>query len=110
MTYPTDSAENLAKAYLRPIPPHKNLPYVIIPCDVINDGPSSYLLPKFRFMAIFDSVPVEVHLRADIENDADASFLTIIWLQNELWPLVSDDNLRQISALDWPKLAQNGNW
>lgn len=111
-SFPTDSAENLDKAYLRPVSPrmYEDVPYVVINCEVIDLGGNEYRLPRYRLMAAFSSAPLECHLPKPEPTSFDASFLTIIWLQNETHPIVSSENRNRISAIDWPNLAKNGFW
>jgi len=112
MDYPTDSAENVQKAYLYPVSPefYEGIPYVVIECEPAHQRESGLRLPNYRMMAMFTSVPLEGHLPEPQPTQSDASFLTIIWLQDDSNPFVSQENLTRISLLDWPTLAKNGNW
>jgi hypothetical protein len=114
MSYAPKTLEDVEWAYRRPIPPdfYSGRPYTIIAVEpLVKDG-EWFVLPKFRMMALFDSIPLAAHLpapNAGLEG-GDASFLTILWFQDEYFPLLSDENRRRIAALNWAGLAQNDYW
>jgi hypothetical protein len=112
MDYPTDHPEGIAKAYLYPISPDllEDIPHHFIECDIAGRLGAGLRFPRYRFMALFSSVPLEAHLAEPQPSEGDASFLTIIWLQDEPFPFVSEENKILILALDWLTLAKNGNW
>src|SRR5690349_14697822 len=75
MDYPTDSAENLERAFLYPVSPDfYGLPYAVIRPARAKVGQR---LPLYRLMAKFWSAPLEAH--SGQASEFDASFLTIIW-------------------------------
>lgn len=82
----------------------------MIDCEVVAKKNGLFKLPKFRFMSQFSSIPLESHLPTPMDSEFDASFLTVIWLQDDLHPLVSPQNVKRITALNWTDLSVNGHW
>ena len=110
--YPIDTDANIRKAYLYPVAPecYAPFPHTVVESSLIHDGRAAARLPRFRMMALFSSLPLEAHLPEQTNASGDASFLTVIWMQEDPYPFISNRNARKIASIDWLSLASNGNW
>ncbi len=71
------------------------------PCLTLDPGPGSPDLPRLTIFCQFTSLP--------LDPDLHVSDLVIVWLQNELEPLVSPAIMEKLQAVDWDAHAKDGD-
>jgi hypothetical protein len=67
--------------------------------DVVTLGQRPEWLPMVRCIGVFKSPEPAMN------HGMDASYLTIVWYQNEFAPPIDDPVVEKIKAIDWDRLA-----